>query len=123
MRLRGGAIAYRVALWHPEFITHLFVVCTPYWAPTKELKSLEELVKRRLPNFKYQLQLASGDIEKVITSRDQLRQLLNALYGGKGPNGELGFTARDGLLVENLPKLGASRIISEKVRCYRSQQE
>lgn len=123
MRLRGGAIAYRVALWHPEFITHLFVVCTPYSAPTKKLKSFEELVKTRLPNFKYQLQLASGDIEKVIHSRDQLRQFLNALYGGKGPNGELGFTAREGLLVENLPKLGPSRIISEKVRCCRSQQD
>lgn len=122
MCLRGGAIAYRVALWHPEFITHLFVVCTPYWAPTKERKSLEDLVKTRLPNFKYQLQLASGDIEKVITSRDELRQFLNALYGGRGPNGELGFTARQGLLVENLPKLGPSRLISEKVRCYRSHR-
>ena len=120
---RGGAIAYRVALWYPEFVTHLFVVCTPYWAPTKELKSLEELVKTRLPNFGYQLQLASGDIEKVIASRDQLRQFLNALYGGRGPNGELGFTAEEGLLVQNLLKLGPSRLISAKVRCYQSQQE
>lgn len=118
MCLRGGAIAYRVALWYPGFVTHLFAVCTPYWAPTRELKSLEELVKTRLPNFRYQLQLASGDIEKVITSRDQLRQFLNALYGGRGPNGEVGFLPQEGLLVENLPRLGPSRVISAKVRCY-----
>lgn len=118
MCLRGGAIVYRVALWYPEFVTHLFAVGTPYLAPSKDLEPLEELVKTKLPNFGYQLQLASGDVEKVITSRDELRQFLNALYGGKGPNGEVGFTVQEGLLVQNLPKLGPSPVISEKVIRY-----
>ena len=122
MRFRGGAIVYRVALWYPEFVTHLFAVCTPYLAPSKDLPPLEELVKTKLPNFGYQLQLASGDVEKVITSRDQLRQFLNALYGGRGPNGEVGFTVQEGLLVQNLAKLGPSPFISEKVIRYQNQQ-
>ncbi|SLM37633.1 epoxide hydrolase [Lasallia pustulata] len=118
----GGAIVYRVALWYPEFVTHLFAVGTPYLAPSKDLEPLEELVKTKLPNFGYQLQLASGDVEKVITSRDELRQFLNALYGGKGPNGEVGFTVQEGLLVQNLPKLGPSPVISEKYLNYYTDQ-
>ena len=113
--LRGGAIVYRVALWYPDFVTHLFSVCTPYWVPSKDFKPLEELVKTRLPNFTYQLQLASGEIEKHISSKEQIKQFLNALYGGRGPNGEVGFVPEQGVLLQNLPKLNPNRLLSEKV--------
>lgn len=112
---RGGAIVYRVALWYPDLVTHLFSVCTPYPVPSKEFKPLEELVKTRLPNFTYQLQLASGEIEKHISSKEQIKQLLNGLYGGRGPNGEVGFIPIQGVLLENLPKLSHTRLLSEKV--------
>ena len=79
---------------------------------------LEELVETKLPNFRYQLQLASGEVEKAIISREQIRQLLNGLYGGRGPNGEVGFTTQQGLLVQNMPKLGPSPLVSERVSCY-----
>ncbi len=115
--LRGGAIVYRVALWYPDFVTHIFSVCTPFWVPSKDFKPLEELVKIRLPNFQYQIQLASGDIEKAISTREQIKQFLNGLYGGKGPNGEVGFIPEQGVLLENLPKLRPTRIVSEKVGC------
>ncbi|MCJ1302531.1 hypothetical protein MMC08_005335 [Hypocenomyce scalaris] len=110
----GGAIVYRVALWYPQFVTHLFSICTPYWPPSKEFVPLEELVKTKVPNFRYQLQLASGEIEKTIISKEQIRQMLNGLYGGRGPNGEVGFTTQQGLLVQNMPKLGPSPLITEK---------
>ncbi|MCJ1362533.1 hypothetical protein MMC16_001637 [Acarospora aff. strigata] len=114
----GGAIVYRVALWYPDFVTHLFAVCTPYWVPTKDSKPLEELVKTRLPNFTYQLQLASGEIEKHIQSKEEIKQFLNALYGGRGPNGEVGFIPEQGVLLENLPKLKPGRLLSEKELDY-----
>lgn len=115
MSLRGGAIVYRVALWYPDFVTHLFSVCTPYWVPSKDFKPLEELVKTRLPNFTYQLQLGSGEIEKHISSKEQIKQFLNGLYGGRGPNGEVGFVPEQGVLLQNLPKLNPTPLLSEKV--------
>jgi len=113
--LRGGAIVYRVALWYPALVTHLFSVCTPYWAPSKDFKPLEELVKTRLPNFAYQLQLASGEIEKQVSSKEQIKQFLNGLYGGRGPNGEVGFIPEQGVLLQNLLVLNHTRLLSEKV--------
>ena len=113
---RGGAIVYRVALWYPDFVTHLFSVCTPYSAPSQDFKPLEELVKTKLPNFTYQLQLGSGEIEMHISSKEQIKQFLNALYGGRGPNGEVGFIPAQGVLLENLPKLNPTPLLSEKVR-------
>lgn len=104
-----------MALWYPHFVTHLFSVCTPYWAPSKDYKPLEQLVKTRLPNFKYQLQLASGEIEKAISSKEQIKQFLNGLYGGRGPNGEVGFIPELGVLLQNLSKLKPTRLLSEKV--------
>ncbi|KAI9877118.1 MAG: hypothetical protein M1830_004742 [Pleopsidium flavum] len=118
----GGAIVYRVALWYPDFVTHLFSVCTPYWVPSKDYKPLEELVKTRLPNFKYQLQLASGEIEKAISSREQIKQFLNGLYGGRGPNGEVGFIPEQGVLLQNLPKLKPTRLLGEKELDYYADQ-
>jgi len=114
--LRGGAIVYRVALWYPELVSVLFSVCTPYWAPTKEkFVTLQDAVKYRIPEFGYQLQLSSGEVEKVIESREEIREFLNAMYGGKGPNGEVGFNPRTGIIFDNLPKLAANPLLSAKV--------
>ena len=106
---------YRIALWHPDFVTHVFSICTPYWAPSKQFIPLEDMVKTVLPNFGYQLQLASGEIEKAIVSKEQIRQFLNGLYGGKGPNGEIGVNVREGVQIENLPKLDPTPLLSPKV--------
>lgn len=113
--LRGGAIVYRVALWYPDFVSHLFSVCVPFQPPSKEFRPFAELVKTRLPNFTYQLQLGSGEIEKHIASKEKIKQLLNGLYGGRGPNGEVGFIPEQGVLLQNLPKLDHTRLLSEKV--------
>ena len=106
---------YRVALWHPELISHLFSVCTPYMAPTKHFVSLEDAVRTVLPQFGYQIHLASGEVEKVIVSKEQIRQFLNALYGGHGPNGEILFSPEKGIIFENLPKIGPSPLLTERV--------
>ena len=107
---------YRVALWYPEIISHLFSVCTPYLAPAKgKYVSLQDIVTTVLPNFGYQLQLGSGEVEKVLDSREQIRLFLNAMYGGKGPNGEVGFSPQSGIIFENLPHLGPSPLLSAQV--------
>ncbi|MCJ1465637.1 hypothetical protein MMC07_004256 [Pseudocyphellaria aurata] len=118
----GGAIVYRVALWHPRLVTHLFSVCTPYTPPSKHFKPLEHYVEQGiLPNFAYQLKLAEGQLEG-LTSRDQIRQFLNGIFGGKGPNGELGFDTQHGVLLENLPVLAPTKLVNEATLDYYADQ-
>lgn len=68
------------------------------------------------------MQLASGEVEKQITSKREIRQLLNGMYGGKGEKGEVGFDTRNGILFENLPKLKRSRLIDEEMLDYYASQ-
>lgn len=79
-------------------------------------------MKTKLPNFGYQIQLASGEVEKHIQTKDQIKQLLNALYGGKGPNGERGFDVKKGIAFEDLPKLQRSRLLDDSMLDYYADQ-
>jgi hypothetical protein len=76
---------------------------------------LEELANGPLPQFAYQIHLASGEVEKTVKDEQSIRQFLKGLYGAKGPNGELAFDPVKGVLVENLPLIGESKILSGKV--------
>jgi hypothetical protein len=76
---------------------------------------LEDLANGPLPQFGYQIHLASGDVEKTVKDEQSIRQFLKALYGARGPNGEVGFDPIKGILVENLPLIGESRILNGKV--------
>lgn len=120
---RGGAIVYRIALWFPELVTHVFSVCTPYTAPSKSYASLDEMVRSgRVPNFGYQLQLASGRLEDAIQSRGQIRQLLNALYGGATSNGLPGFDVKTGVQLDRLPQLNHTKLMSERLLDFYADQ-
>ncbi|MCJ1451175.1 hypothetical protein MMC28_001510 [Mycoblastus sanguinarius] len=118
----GGAIVYRVALWFPALVTHIFAICTPYRAPTRTHILLEKMVETSLPQFRYQIQLASGKVEERIQSKEQVKTFLNALYGGKGPNGEIGFDVRKGALFYNLPKLKNTSLMSEEMLDFYAEQ-
>ncbi|KAF2248421.1 alpha/beta-hydrolase [Trematosphaeria pertusa] len=114
----GGFVVWRAAQWHPELVTHVFSICTPYSPPHKDYVSTEDLAKGPLPQFAYQLHLASGDVGKSVNDEQSIRQLLKAIYGGKGPNGEYGFDSRKGVLVENLPAIGESKLLNGKILDY-----
>ncbi|WEW61172.1 alpha/beta hydrolase family protein [Emydomyces testavorans] len=119
LQLRGGVIVYRIALHYPEFITHIFSVCTPYSPPQREFVPLDELVATRLPFFGYQLQFMSGELEKAIQTKRDIRQFLIALYEGRTSKGEFGCDVRKGVLLDKLPALQPSRLLTEEVcsRC------
>ncbi len=110
---KGGAIAYRTALWHPELVSRLFAVCTPYWAPGNTYTPLESIVETRMPDWGYQLHLASGEVEQRIKSKDEIKQFLNSVYGGKAPNGDSGFSHTKGPSYEDLPKLNRTPLMGE----------
>lgn len=114
-------VVWRCAGWRPELISHLFVICTPYDPPTKRYISTEDLVNGPLPQFGYQLHLASGEIEPRISDEKNIRQFLNGMYGGRGPNGEVMFSPRTGILFDNLSKVGKTPLMSDRVRiCVKS---
>ena len=120
----GGAVVYRVALWYPNLITGLFSVCTPYWTPSTQNAPLKKLVETVLPNFKYQLRLGSGEVEKHVKTKEQIKQFLNAVYGGSSTTGEVGFDVQSGLIYENLPKLRKSPFLTEDMlEFYAAQYE
>ncbi|MCJ1257969.1 hypothetical protein MMC24_005797 [Lignoscripta atroalba] len=114
----GAVIAYRVALWYPDFVTHLFSVCVPYSAPFDKYIPLEILVQKIMPSLRYQVQLGSGQVEEFIASKAQVRQFLNALYGGRGPNGEVGFNVEGGVQFKVLPSIGTTPLMSSKMLDY-----
>lgn len=111
----GGMVIWRTILYHPDLISHIFSVCTPYTQPSPVYFSTEDLVKGPLPQFGYQLHLASGEVEPKINTRELLRKFLNGIYGGKGPNGEVVFSPFDGVKFDALPNIGQSPLLSEKV--------
>jgi soluble epoxide hydrolase / lipid-phosphate phosphatase len=108
-------VVWRTVLWHPELVTHVFSVCTPYDTPAKTFRSTEDLAAGPAPQFAYQLHLASGEVEKRIQSRDDIRQFVQGIFGGRGPNKELIFDPFKGILFENLGKIGEARFLTEKV--------
>jgi hypothetical protein len=68
-----------------------------------------------LPQFAYQLHLASGEVEKSVNEEKSIRQFLKGMYGGKGPDGEIVFEPEKGVLLENLEKVGDNRLLNGEV--------
>ncbi|RAR08130.1 epoxide hydrolase [Stemphylium lycopersici] len=108
--------------WYPNLISHIFSVCTPYTAPSDKYLSTADLVSGPLPQFAYQLHLASGEVEKSVNNEQTIRQFLKGMYGARGPNGEVAFDPEKGVLVENLPKIGESKVLNGQVLDYYVKQ-
>ncbi|KAH7205223.1 Alpha/Beta hydrolase protein [Fusarium oxysporum] len=115
----GGALAWRVAMWHPTLIKAVFSVCVPYIPPTAELVDLADLVAAGEPtNFKYQLQFRGPDVEERIKSPNDIRQLIQGIFGGRGEENEAIFTTERGVLFENLGRIGPSPLLDEAETDY-----
>ena len=111
----GGAVVYRVAQYKPSLIAALFSVCTPYPAPTSTYRSTEDIVRNSAPQFAYQLHLASGEVEGALRTRAQIRDFLNAMYGGKSRSGEVVFDPLNGINFEVLPKTEKTKLVADDV--------
>lgn len=115
-------MAYRLALWYPQLVTHLISVCAPYSKPAKHFVPLEEYIKQgKAMNFGYQLKLAGGQVDG-ITSKHQIKQFLSAAYGGEREDGKPGFSVKHGLDIENLSNLQATKLVSDAVLDYYADQ-
>ncbi|KNB16769.1 hypothetical protein FOXG_14841 [Fusarium oxysporum f. sp. lycopersici 4287] len=109
----GGAVVWRTALWFPDLVQGIFSVGTPFIPPSRIYRSLDDVTQREaMKSLRYQLQFQGVLIDKEITDETKIRQFLNAMFGAKSPENEVGFHAAEGILFHNLPKLNQSQWLS-----------
>ncbi|GAB1211004.1 hypothetical protein ATERTT37_000114 [Aspergillus terreus] len=113
----GAFLAYRVALWHPDLVTHVFTVCVPYAPPIKTYMPIEEMVAKITPHFGYQVQFIRGELER-LRSKEEMKLFLSTLYGGRTADGEFAFDVHDGVLVDKMMRVQPSRLLSEEELDY-----
>ncbi|KAN0095544.1 epoxide hydrolase [Hyaloscypha variabilis] len=109
----GGAVVFRIALHHPSLIRAIFTICTPFTPPRSTYTPATVL-----PNFKYQLHLASGEVEQVITGPAKIREFLNGMYGGRTANKKPMFSVSHGVHFENLEGIGPSPLLEKEEMDY-----
>lgn len=112
--LRGGMIVSRVYLYHPTIDKAIFSLGTPCMPPAQVWLDFDAMVAEK-PAFKYQESFGSTAFEDHFQSKEEIRQYFNATFGGRGPNGELGFSTT-GALVQNWGILQAGTQLTKKVR-------
>ncbi|KAI9893403.1 MAG: hypothetical protein M1814_006700 [Vezdaea aestivalis] len=116
----GGVAVYRIALHEPALVSHAFVVCTPYFPPSKTYVSLEDSVTM-LPAFGYQVQFVSGEPEKRI-GHDEIPQFVNAMFGGRTKAGEYGMNPMKGINFDAFPNLERSPLLPPKIHDHYVQE-
>ncbi|KAI5863164.1 epoxide hydrolase [Durotheca rogersii] len=118
----GGFFVWRMARWYPEIIRGVFSLCVPYWPPSPVKVSLEEAVQR-MPNFRYQLQLASPVAENIVNkSPESLRGFINGAFGGVTADGKPMFSTQIGVIEENVEKILPSKLIDQKIADFYVQE-
>jgi pimeloyl-ACP methyl ester carboxylesterase len=100
----GSYIAQRVLIWYPEIVKALCIACVP-WTPCTggQRMDIKEVVKH-LPNFTYQIQFASGEVDKRVAELGEkgLRNFVLFGAGGSTEDGKPIFDPRKGLDLEAL---------------------
>ncbi|KAI5820995.1 Alpha/Beta hydrolase protein [Pyronema omphalodes] len=79
----GGAIVSRIYLHHPDIVTHIASVCTPYYGLIREYIPIEEYIKK-VPTFKYQVAFADPQTEKDLEKRSEIDRFFRAIHRGLG---------------------------------------
>ena len=119
----GGRIVWDMAQRYPQLVKAVFSVCTPIPEPEDTYVSLEDdIAAGRQANFKYQLQFKGTDLESHVQGTEKLRQFFNAVYNGKTAAGEYGVSADTGIIIDRLPLIKQSELVSEnEVAHYAAQ--
>lgn len=81
----GGMVVWRMYNYYPKRVSSLAVISTPYMAPAQGKYLSLEAQAAAMPNFAYQLWLASDAPAKALRSKDDWRRFFTHLYQpGKG---------------------------------------
>lgn len=110
----GGAVVYRCALWHPELVTHLFSICTPFARPSRVFLPMDKVLEKA-PQLGYQVHLAGPEVEAAVQTKKQIRQFLNGIYGGRTADGQVLFDPTTGVRLDRLPAIGKTPLLTDRV--------
>ncbi|KAG4032565.1 hypothetical protein MFRU_006g00360 [Monilinia fructicola] len=111
----GAFLAWRTAIYYPNLIRGIFTFCIPFFPPQPRVITLEEFVEQ-LPDFKYQLQLASPVAETLAgKSEATIRGFLCSLYGGVTSEGLPGFDVSTGVIGERLEKINSTPLMTSEI--------
>lgn len=116
----GAYLAYRLAMYHPQYIRALICFCIPFTPPLPPsyIPDLEHFVKEN-PVFTYQLQNANGEVEKIVgDDKDKLRGWLRSMFGGITMEGMAGFDPYVGIVKEGMEGVGGSPLVDEQIIGY-----
>ncbi|RYO87840.1 hypothetical protein DL766_000744 [Monosporascus sp. MC13-8B] len=118
----GGAFVWRMTMYYPQLIRGVFSLCVPYMPPRPYKVTLEQMVAM-MPNFRYQLQIAGGETERIVDkSTENLRGFLNGMYGGRTPDGQAMFSTDVGAIEEVIDKIRPSPLVSKEMLDYYVQE-
>ena len=104
----GGLVVFRLAIRYPSLVTAMFTFATRFSPPSNEYVAYSSI-----PSMRYQLQFQGPEVEANIVGEENIRQALNAIYGGKGTDGLAAFDMTHGLYFESLQSLQRTIILSE----------
>jgi soluble epoxide hydrolase/lipid-phosphate phosphatase len=65
-----------------------------------------------IPTLGYQIQMASGQVEQKLKTKDDMKAFFNAFYLGTTPEGLPGFSLNNGLNFDLVHKVRKSPILS-----------
>lgn len=121
----GAQLAWRVAMWHPKLVRAIASFCVPFIPPSSEVLDATALVEK-MPNFRYQLYLASGAVEGAVggTSPDprKVAAFLHGNFGGTTPENEPVFSAEHGIHVDRMMSVRDSPLASAEMVDHYVQQ-
>jgi pimeloyl-ACP methyl ester carboxylesterase len=118
----GGGVIYRVALYKPHLVTHIFSICTPFFPPSPTYEPLPIVVAERLHNFGYQVHFATGEVEEAVQSPEDIRQFLANMFGARTAERVKAFSAEKGLLLDIQPRVTKSILLSDEEMDYYVQE-
>ena len=101
----GSPIVQRVALWFPEHVIAVGLICVPWIKPQPTFIPLEKVVER-FPNFAYQLWFASPDAERELFTPENIEKFLKGMFRIKGDAPVTWNTSNDILKKMGDPSLG-----------------
>lgn len=68
-----------------------------------------------MPQFGYQLHLASPEVEANVQSEEAIRGFINGIFGGRTEKGDVAFDPVKGVIFEHLPNIKKPWILTDKV--------
>jgi hypothetical protein len=73
------------------------------------------MVEKVTPHFAYQLHFISGELEKVVHTKDDHKQFLVTLYGGRTEKREFSFDVHKGVDLELMRRVKPSWLLNDDV--------